>query len=83
MTHERHPYDESCPGCQLALMDPETGKKLPDDHYAMKIARPVWNAAPLEERQACNRVWVHGSRSAEDIKLMAALSARIQKAMNN
>ena len=83
MNHPRHPYSESCPGCQLALMNPETGERLSDDHPVMKLALPVWNAGSLEERSACNRVWVHGSRAPEDLRLMGELCERIQQAMRD
>ncbi|MDD1770966.1 MAG: hypothetical protein LUO79_07765 [Methanomassiliicoccales archaeon] len=81
-THTPHEYREDCPGCQLALMD-EQGRRLPDTHPVVKMATKVWWEASLEERQACNRVWVHQSRTPEDMQLMKAVARRIEMAAKN
>jgi hypothetical protein len=82
MTHTLHEYREDCPGCQLALMD-ASGRKVPETDPVVKVATKIWLAAPLEERRACNRVWVHGSTDAEDFRLMKLVCERIQKGMEN
>jgi hypothetical protein len=81
MTHERHAYREDCPGCQLALLDPATGRALAPDDPIMVAAMRVWNAAPFEERAACNRVWVHESRVPEDLRSVAEMGKRIARAI--
>jgi len=78
--HERHDYREDCSECQIILLD-ETGAKLVDDHPHTITARRIWNASPLEERRACNRVWVHNSRELNDLQKMARLCARIEQAL--
>jgi hypothetical protein len=80
MNHnERHEYRDDCPGCQIALMD-ESGKPLPADHEAMVIATRIWKEATLEERQACNRVWVHNSRDEKDMAAAFEIARRIKAA---
>lgn len=82
MSHTPHEYREDCPGCQLCLMD-ASGRKVPETDAVAKIAMKIWWEASLEERQACNRVWVHGSHDAEDVRRMTLVCERIQRAMEN
>lgn len=80
--HDRHAYREDCAGCQIAIMN-DRGERLPDSDPVMRVAMKVWLEASLEERQACNRVWVHLSRTPEDFGLMKGVMERIEKAMKN
>jgi hypothetical protein len=80
--HERHEYRESCAGCQIALLDSH-GRRLADDDPVAVAAKRVWDAAPLAQRQACNRVWVFNSRDAEDLRLAARLADLIESALKN
>lgn len=81
--HERHPYREDCPGCQLRLIDPLTGRVVPEEHPASKLASRVWWEMPLATRAACQRVWVHNSRNAPDLAAVADLAAAIEAAARN
>ncbi len=82
MSAEKHEYREECPDCRLVVCN-TSGRKLGADHPHQIKAGIVWDASPLEERQACNRVWVHNSRDARDLELMSRLAARVEKAIRD
>jgi hypothetical protein len=80
MTHERHEYREDCDGCQLAMCTGD-GRPLPQDDPLMVRALAVWWTCSLEERRACNRVWVFNSRDPKDLTIVGAVARRIQEAL--
>lgn len=65
------------------MFNPETGKRLSDDDPMMKMVNKVWWEATFEERSACNRVWVHQSRTEADLKVCAEVCRRIEEATRN
>ncbi len=71
-------FDPHCEGCRPAIMDPQTGQKLPPDHPMMKVVNELWDAAPRPEQEACWRVWVKNSRAPDDIRLSGAFFQRVQ-----
>lgn len=79
-------FDDNCPGCRPALIDPETGKKLPDSDQIVQITDRVWAATTRKEREAFHNVCCLNSRKASDMKIMSAITKRITalaKASNN
>jgi len=80
MAHDRHDYREECRGCQLALCSGD-GRPLADNDPLMVRALAVWWTLSLEERRACNRVWVHNSRAPHDIAVMQSVGVRISAAI--
>lgn len=70
-------FDPACPGCRPAMMASD-GKKLPDDHPAMKVVLALWDVAPRPEQEACWRVWVKNSRSDDDMRLANEFFKKVQ-----
>ncbi len=56
-------FDPACPSCRPVLLDPETGRPLPEDHPAVTALSRVWNAAPFEEQEA---FWHCTVKSSQD-----------------
>lgn len=81
MTHERHEYREDCPGCQMMIVDPATGRPVPEDSPIAKAAARVWASATLEEKRACNRVWVWNSREPADLRVAQDVAERVKGAV--
>lgn len=76
-------FDPSCPDCRPCLLDPETGKPLPEGHTAAAAVSRAWDAAPREEQEAFWRATVKSSKDPEDLKLVHRLMQRIQAASAN
>lgn len=74
-------YDEDCPGCRPAMIDPETGQKLPAEHPAMRAILSVWDTATPDEKRAFHDVCCNNSRVAEDLGLVDGLRQRMQEAI--
>ena len=81
MNHYCKEYRDDCEGCQPALMDPKTGQKLPDDDPTMVAVRAFWKTVPLEQKQACHRVWCFNSRDPQDLTLLAKVSQGMEAAV--
>jgi hypothetical protein len=82
MGHEKHEYREDCPGCQITLCG-ESGRPFANDSPTMIAARKVWAMATLEEKRACNRVWVWNSRDPGDLQIMQAVATRIGRTLES
>ena len=78
MTHAHAEFDPDCEDCRPAMLDVETGLKLPKDHPTMVLVNAAWDASPLEEKQACFRIWVHSSRDKRDAQLAQRFFDRVQ-----
>lgn len=79
MSREQH--DDDCPSCRPALLDLQTGHALPMTDPIMHRVMHVWRQTELAERQAFHRVTCLNSRAPDDLRVMAALSRRIQLAI--
>jgi hypothetical protein len=75
-------FNDDCPGCRPAVLDPTTGHVLPPEHPVMVTVNSVWATTTLEERRAFHNVCCLNSRTPEDLKLVAGLNGRIQAALN-
>lgn len=76
--HFHAEFDPNCEGCRPAMADVSTGRTYPPDHPTMVIVNELWDAAPLEEKKACFRIWCHNSRAREDLELGAKFFERVQ-----
>jgi hypothetical protein len=72
-------FDAECPGCRPVLFGLD-GKVLPPNDPVMVTVNAVWDAAPLEEKQAFHAVCVLNSRDKGDLALLARLRARLERA---
>jgi hypothetical protein len=79
MSREKH--DDNCRGCMPAVLDPKTGKVLPDTHWIMKAIYSVWNQTTLEEREAFHHVTIDNSRDPKEMELFTTLGTKFQEAM--
>lgn len=70
-------YDPNCAGCQPALFEPSTGKRLPDDHPIMVEVRKIFAACSLETKQAWHRFTCQNSRAPADLALVKTLTDKI------
>lgn len=85
MSHYCKEYDDNCPGCQPAMMNPVTGEKLADDSPEMIAVMAYWKTLPIRDKQACHRQWCFNSGGAdlEVVKRVAAgMSAALAKLGN-
>jgi len=82
MNHYCAEYDDTCEGCQPAIMDPRTGQRLPEDSAEMKAVRAFWKRVPLTSKQACHRVWCHSSQNPSDLHVMEEVARGMQAAMS-
>jgi hypothetical protein len=74
-------YDDNCPGCQPAIADAKTGRKIPDDDPIMIAVRAFWKTVPMEQKRAYQRVMCHNSRTEEDLSAVATVGQGMQEAM--
>lgn len=74
-----HVFDPECEDCRPTLVDPVTGKALPDTDPGVVILLEVWRAAPRVEQEAFHRVTSHNSRDPKDLAAVECLSKRIQE----
>jgi hypothetical protein len=71
-------YDEDCPGCKPAAMDPATGKVLPDDHPLMRRILRAWGQTTRAQREAWHRCTCQNSRDSLDLQLCQQFISAIQ-----
>lgn len=74
-------FEEECPGCRPAIIDPASGRVLPADDPVMVKVNSVWETTSKAEREAFHRVCCQNSRAPEDIRVMQSLSDRMSKAI--
>jgi len=75
-------FDDDCPGCKPAVLDPKTNEVLPDDHPVMVAIFAVWETTTPEERKAFHDVCCLNSQQPHDMALMQGLVLRIQLAIH-
>lgn len=76
-----HHYDEKCPDCRPAMIDQNTGERIPNDHPMMKAVLSVYDVASLEERRALHKLWVDSDMSEENMAVAGPVITRIQDAV--
>lgn len=74
-------HDDNCRGCMPALLDPKTGKQLPDDHWVMKAVFSVWHQTTREEREVFHHVTIDNSRDPREMEIFTNLSTKFQEAI--
>ena len=79
----RTEYKDDCKGCRPAMIDAQTGKRVPDDSPIMKTINAVWDKASVEEREGFHRVTCMNSREVVDLNLAEQIINRIQLALAN
>lgn len=62
---KKHRYKEGCPDCRPVFWDLDTQAPLPANHPMMVSINRIWDAAPLEERQAFIDFTTFNERSPE------------------
>lgn len=72
-------FDPECPNCRPCLLDPATGKLLPDTDPAVQTVNRAWDLSPLEEKEAFWRITVRDGRDPQDMRLMEAFWQRVRK----
>ena len=74
-------YEDECPGCRPVLINPETGKVIPDSAPEMQAVLRTWRQTTRDERLVFHRVTCLNSTSATDMQAMHLLMQRMQFAM--
>jgi hypothetical protein len=74
-----HAFDPECEHCRPALVDPVTGKALPDTDPGVVSLLEAWRAAPRAEQEAFHKVTSHNSRDPKELAAAASLSKRIHE----
>jgi hypothetical protein len=78
---ENHQFCDHCPGCRPALVDPLTGKLLPDDSPITVAVNKIWDTnTTYDERKAFIEVTLHNSRNLDDLRLARAVMDKVGKA---
>lgn len=77
-TDPKHEFDPKCEGCRPVMFDAETGQKLSDNDPVVRSLMKVWEASPLEDQQAFNRVAVHNSRDPLDMIRIQGFTERVE-----
>jgi hypothetical protein len=75
-------FDDTCAGCRPAMMDVQTGQRLPDDSPEMRVVLGVWNRLTLGERQAWHRFTCCNSRTLVDLSAAKRFTDAAQEAIN-
>ena len=76
-------FDDNCPDCKPAILNPQTGKVEPTNSLIMQATLYVWmNKLTFKERQTCHRVWCLCSQTPDDLLVQHTLSGLVQKAMS-
>lgn len=79
---EDHEFCDSCPGCRPVLIDPATGKPLPDDSPVMKAVNAFWdNRTSYAERRAFIEVTLKNSREPHELGLAMEMMTRLKGAV--
>jgi hypothetical protein len=71
-------FDDNCPGCRPAILDPQTGRVLPDDDPLMVKMLSVWEETTLGERQIYHRVMCQNSRDPLDLFIVQGIIERFE-----
>lgn len=79
----REAFDDECPGCRPALVDPRTGEKYADSSPPMVALNAVWAATPVETRRAFHRVTCLDSLAFMDIEAASNLMVSFKHALNH
>lgn len=75
-------FSDDCDGCKPAMWNVTTGKAFPDDSLEMQIVFRVWReATSLAEREAWHRFTCQNSTTVDDLRIVKAISDRIQAAL--
>lgn len=67
-------YEDDCPGCYPALLDPTTMEPCPPNHPAALRVRAVWKRTSRETKEAFHRFTCLNSRDPRDVALVQALA---------
>lgn len=70
-------FEDGCPGCEPAIIDPSTGKILPKEHPVMIKVMAVWADTTVDERQSFHNVMCNNSRTDRDMTLVKGLTDRM------
>lgn len=81
MSH--HKFDPECLDCRPVIIDPSTSQVLSAEHPVMVAVNAVWEASPLEDREAFHRVTVLNGRDPEDLRRMQAMVEKIEAMVKN
>jgi hypothetical protein len=76
-------FEEDCYGCRPAILDAQTGTKLPDDHPVVVMANKVYDSFSREEKEAYHRFCCQNSRAPGDVAVAAKLAKGIEQAAAN
>lgn len=75
-------FNDDCPGCRPALLNPTTKEVYPDDHPAMKAVLRVWDHdSTRAEREAYHEVCCGNSRDPTVLATADALVKKITTAL--
>jgi hypothetical protein len=74
----REIFDDNCPGCRPAILDPQTKRVLPDDDPMMVKMLEVWAETTLGERQIYHRVMCLNSRDPLDLFIVRGIIERFE-----
>lgn len=72
-------YEDDCPGCRPAALDPMTMQVLPDDHPLMQRMLRAWAKTTRAQRVAWHNVTCNNSRDPQDMKLAQKFIRAIQE----
>lgn len=77
----KQPHDPNCPGCRPVMVDPETGKCLPQDDPVMVAVNKVYDDTTDEERRAWHAFTCQNSRDTKVMELVGNMQFRFQQAI--
>jgi hypothetical protein len=77
----RHEYSDDCPDCRPIVIDPRTGKSVPDDHPVIVAVMKMWNSSNLKQRKAYHAVTCNNSQDPKDIALLETMMMRVGHAL--
>lgn len=79
----RTKFEDDCPGCRPALMNPRTGELAAATEPAMQVVNAVWEGTTRAEREAFHRVTCLNGRDTEDMHLMTGIMRRIKAGLDS
>lgn len=74
-------FDDNCPGCRPAMLNPQTGEILKPDSPEMQVINDVWAHTTFRERLAFHRVCCLNSRMTYELIIVRDLSKRMADAI--
>jgi len=74
----REVFDDNCPGCRPAILDPITKRVLPEDDPIMVKMLEVWAGTTLQEREMYHRVMCLNSRDPLDLFIVRGIVERFE-----